>query len=186
MTAQDSSRTKNVICITPTKANKANGLIIGLWNRPDHVQQKFNGLNIELLGSGWMTLFLGMDDGGYVRNQNQTINGISFGLTILNGNMNGLSISPSFNTTIYFSGLKLGLFNFDLHRSNGIQIGLTNDNEENAGIVIGVYNKAVVTKGLQIGFINKSDELHGLQVGLININDSRTLPFINWRTKRKK
>jgi hypothetical protein len=183
---QDTSLTRNIICITPTKADRVNGLILGLWNSPKYHIQKFNGLNIELLGQGWITPFLGLDDGGYTRNRNQTINGFSFGLTLLNGQMNGITISPTFNTTFYFNGLKIGLLNFDLHKSNGLQIGLVNSNDENNGLIIGVFNKANKTKGVQFGLINKSDELHGLQIGLININDSRTLPFINWTTRRKK
>jgi hypothetical protein len=99
--------------------------------------------------------------------------------------MNGLTISPTINTTFFLNGVKIGLFNFDLNQSNGIQLGLLNANDENNGLIIGIYNKAVKTRGLQIGLVNKSDELRGLQIGLININGTRTLPFINWRTKRK-
>jgi len=183
---QDSSLTRNIICFTPTKANKAKGLILGLWNRPNDNHQKFNGLNFELLGSGWMTPFLGLDDGGYTRKRTQTINGLSFGLTLLHGKMNGLSISPTLNTTFYFNGFKIGLLNFDLHKSNGLQVALVNSNDENNGLIIGVFNKANKTRGIQFGLINKSDELHGLQIGLVNINDSRTLPFINWTTRKKK
>lgn len=183
---QGISSPRNFICFTPTNADKANGLIIGLWNHPKSNIQKFNGLNIELLGSGWTTPFLGMDDGGYVNKRTQTINGVSIGLTLMHGQMNGLSICPTINTTFYFNGLKIGLLNFDLHKSNGLQFALINSNEENNGVIIGAFNKANKTRGIQLGLINKSDELHGLQIGLININDSRTLPFINWPTKKKK
>ena len=183
---QNNFLTRNIVCFTPTKANQANGLILGIWNRPTDDVQKFNGLDFELLGSGWITPFLGLDDGGYTRNKCQTINGFAFGLTLLHGQMNGLSISPTINTTFYFNGLKIGLLNFDLHKSNGLQIALINSNNENNGVVVGFFNKALQTKGIQLGIINKSDELHGLQIGLLNINDSRTLPFINWTTKKKK
>lgn len=183
---QEKSSTRNFICFTPTSADKANGLIIGLWNHPRDNIQIFNGLNIEILGSGWTTPFLGMDDGGYVKKRTQTINGLSIGLTLMHGQMNGVSICPTVNTTFYFNGLKIGLLNFDLHKSNGLQIAVINSNDENNGVVIEAYNRATKTKGIQIGLINRSDELRGLQIGLININDSRTLPFINWTTRKKK
>jgi hypothetical protein len=183
---QDSLIRRSIICFTPTKANEINGIAIGLWNRPEsQIIQNFNGLNFEVLGSGWATPFLGLDDAGYTENDFHKINGLSFGLTLLNGRMNGLTISPTINTTFFLNGVKIGLFNFDLNQSNGIQLGLLNANDENNGLIIGIYNKAVKTRGLQIGLVNKSDELRGLQIGLININGTRTLPFINWRTKRK-
>jgi hypothetical protein len=184
--AQGSLTKRNIICFTPTNANKINGIAIGLWNRPhSQIIQSFNGLNFEILGSGWMTPFLGLDDAGYTEHDMHKINGLSFGLTLLNGRMNGLTISPTINTTFYFNGVKIGLFNFDLNKSNGVQLGLVNVNNMNNGLIIGIYNKAIKTRGLQIGLVNKSEELLGIQIGLININRTRTLPFINWRTKRK-
>jgi hypothetical protein len=97
-----------------------------------------------------------------------------------------LSISPTINTTFYCNGVKVGLFNFDLNKSNGLQLGLVNANDENNGVIIGLYNKARKTRGLQIGLLNKSDELFGFQIGLINMNGTRTLPFINWSSRRKE
>lgn len=184
--AQDSLTKRNILCFIPTKANKINGVTIGLWNRPQsQIIQNFNGLNFEILGSGWMTPFLGLDDAGYTKHDRHKINGLSFGLTLLNGRMNGLTISPTINTTFYFNGVKIGLFNFDLNKSNGVQFGLVNANDENNGVIFGVYNKASKTRGLQIGLVNKSDELRGLQIGLINTNGTRTLPLINWSKRRK-
>ena len=183
--AQDNTIKRNVFCFTPTKANKINGIAVGLWNQPQPpINQKFNGLNFEILGSGWMTPFLGMDDAGYSKHEVHEINGVSIGLTLLNGKVNGLSISPTINTTFYFNGVKVGLFNFDLYQSTGVQLGLVNSNDENKGVIIGLFNTAIKTHGLQIGLVNKSIELHGLQIGLLNINETRTLPFINWKTKR--
>jgi hypothetical protein len=183
---QDTSLTRNIICFTPTKATKINGIAIGLWNRPEaQLIQNFNGLNFEILGSGWATPFLGLDDAGYTKHDKHKINGLSIGLTLLNGKMNGLSISPTINTTFYCNGVKVGLFNFDLNKSNGVQLGLVNANDENNGVILGLFNKASKTRGLQIGLLNKTDELFGFQIGLINMNGTRTLPFINWSSRRK-
>jgi hypothetical protein len=184
---QDSSLTRNVVCFTPTKANKINGLSIGIWNKPDYQLQRFNGVNIELLGQGWLTPFFGLDDGGFIRQTEKKhfINGVSFGLTLFNGKINGLTISPLINTTYYTNGLKISLINVDLYKVNGLQIGLLNFNEINNGLTIGIYNKANSVKGLQIGLINRTETLKGLQIGLININKSRTTILVNWRTKKE-
>ena len=184
---QDSLSNRNIICFTPTKANKINGLAIGIWNHPDIQFQKFNGLNLELLGQGWLTPFFGLDDGGFIRQteKNHIINGVSFGLTLFNGKVNGLTISPTINTTYYTNGLKLSLINVDLYKTNGLQIGLLNFNKINNGLTVGTYNKATSVKGLQIGLINRTENLKGLQIGLININKSRTTILVNWRTKKE-
>ncbi|MBL7831894.1 MAG: hypothetical protein JNK41_12760 [Saprospiraceae bacterium] len=52
---QDSLIVKNVLAFTPTTANRVNGLSIGLWNDPNYDYQQFNGINIELIGKGWLT-----------------------------------------------------------------------------------------------------------------------------------
>lgn len=174
---------RNIICFTPSHADQINGISLGIWNNMDNYSLEINGLNIEIIGQGWITPFLGLDDGGWVKNYRQNIKGISFGLTLLSGRINGISISPTINTTLYSNGLKIGLFNFDLNKSNGLQIGITNSNNLNCGLVIGIYNKAEKTKGVQIGLINKSENLRGFQLGLWNKNGRRSLPFINWQFK---
>jgi hypothetical protein len=162
-----------MICLTPSKANKINGLAIGIWNRPGYFEQRFNGVNIELLGQGWLTPFFELDDGGFIRQtkDKHIINGCSFGLTLFNGKMNGLSVSPSINTTCYMNGFKIALMNVDLYDTNGLEIGL--------------FNNANDVKGLQIGLINRAETLKGLQFGLININKSRTTVIVNWRTRKE-
>ena len=183
----DSSSTRNILCFTPTTLHKVNGLTVGIWNRPEHLKQTFNGFNFELLGSGWLTPFFGLDDGGYIRQteDNHYINGISIGLTLFNGKVNGLTISPTINTTYYVNGLKVGLINVDLYKTNGFQVGLLNLNDQNNGLTLGIYNSASSVKGLQIGLFNKTESLKGVQIGLININKSRTTILINWRTKKE-
>ncbi len=184
-TQQDSGKIKNGFSFTPVKAKKINGIAIGLWNKPQYYKQTINGLNFELIGSGWMTLFLGLDDGGYLEKSkdNQVINGFSFGLTLLNGKVNGVAVSPLINTTYYLNGLKLGLVNVDLYSAKGLQFGVVNINNFNKGITIGVYNYSSEVHGLQIGLINRTKKLKGIQIGLININKSRTTILFNWNSK---
>jgi hypothetical protein len=184
--SQQNNKKRNFICFTPTTANTINGLAIGLWNRPaTQSQQNFNGINLEILGCGWVTPFLGLDDAGYITQTKHNINGLSVGLTLLNGKVNGFAISLTINTTFYFNGVKIGLINVDLHSVNGIEVGLVNANDHHKGLGFGFYNQANKTHGIQIGIINKTNALQGLQIGLINSNDSRTLPLINWSSKRK-
>ena len=187
LNGQDDSLTRNVVCITPTKANKINGLSIGVWNKPNYQLQRFNGINIELLGQGWLTPFFGLDDGGFIRQTEKKhfINGVSFGLTLFNGKVNGLTISPLINTTYYLNGLKISLINVDIYKANGLQIGLLNFNKIINGLTFGFFNKAKSVKGIQIGLINRTETLKGLQFGLININKSRTTILFNWRTKKE-
>ncbi len=184
---QDSLFNRNIICLTPTKADKSNGLTIGIWNKPSYQLQKFNGVNIELLGQGWLTPFFGLDDGGFIRQteKKHIINGVSFGVTLFNGKVNGLTFSPLINTTYYTNGLKLSIINVDLYKTNGLQIGLLNFNKINNGLTIGIYNKANTVTGVQIGLVNRTETLKGFQIGLININKSRTTILVNWRTKKK-
>lgn len=184
---QDSTLTRNTICFTPTKANKINGLAVGIWNKPNYQLQKFNGINLELLGQGWMTPFFGLDDGGFIRQTENKhyVNGLSLGLTIFNGTVNGVTISPLINTTYYTNGLKVSFINVDLFKTNGLQLGLLNYNKINYGLTIGLYNKATDVTGLQIGLINRTENLNGLQIGLINFNKSRTTILVNWRTKKE-
>lgn len=182
---QDSARIRNVFSFTPSKVNRINGLAIGLWNKPQYHKQTINGINLEFVGSGWLTPFLGLDDGGYLKKtvDRQTINGFSFGLTLMNGKVNGLAISPFINTTYYLNGLKIGLVNVDLYDAKGLQLGMVNINNINKGITLGIYNHSTEVRGLQIGLINRTQKLRGIQIGLININKSRTMILFNWRSK---
>jgi hypothetical protein len=189
MKAQDSTKTRYLLSIPPIKSftenpvNFTHGLSFGLWNLP-HSKQTINGINFELIGYGWMTPFLGLDDGGSMNDNLQKINGISFGVTLLSKKVNGLAISPIIATTNITNGIQASLFNFSLMQANGIQIGLTNYGNQNNGLTIGVFNWTYQSNGVQIGLVNKSKDLKGFQFGIININQKRTLPFINWAFKK--
>jgi hypothetical protein len=184
--AQESTRIRNVFSFTPSKVNRINGLAVGIWNKPLYHRQKINGISIEIIGSGWLTPFIGLDDGGYLNKtiDKQTINGLSLGLTLMNGKVNGLAISPLINTTYYLNGLKIGLVNVDLYVAKGMQLGVVNINDKNKGFTIGIYNQSKEVRGLQIGLINRTQTLKGIQIGFVNINKSKTTFFLNWRSKK--
>lgn len=182
---QDTLKTRYLINFPPLKSftenpiNKTHGLSLGLWNSP-FSKQTVNGINIEIIGYGWVTPFLAMDNSNYVREINQKINGLSIGGTIMNQLVNGIVISPTISTINKVNGIQISLFNFSLIKTNGAQIALTNYGNQNNGITIGGFNWSHKSNGVQIGIINKSKSLKGFQFGLININQQRTLPLINW------
>lgn len=196
----DSTRIRNVISFTPSKVNRINGLAIGLSNKPQFHKQSINGLNFELVGSGWLTPLLGLDDGGYIEKamDKQIINGLSVGFTLMNGNINGVSLATLINTTNSFSGVKISLINYNMNISTGLelglvnltnktqgaQIGLININRISRGISLGLYNCSFSdVHGLQVGIINRTRTLKGVQIGLVNINKSRTMVLFNWPSK---
>jgi hypothetical protein len=41
-------------------------------------------------------------------------------------------------------------------------------------------NQVHKVNGLQIGLFNRCVELNGLQIGLWNVNEKRKLPIVNW------
>ena len=177
-------KTNYIISLTPTKANFNHGLSLGLWNMPSPpLNQTFNGINVELIGMGWITPFLGLDNEQIMHKNVQKINGLSFGLTLLNDKVNGVALSPLIATTTNCNGIQFSLINNSIGVANGIQLGLTNFGIKHNGITIGFYNWTYESNGIQIGIINKSKDLNGFQFGLININQKRITPILNWSFK---
>lgn len=85
-----------------------------------------------------------------------------------------VGFTPSFAGNIYgngafINGLALNLILNQFNKMNGVSLGLLNQSGK--------------TNGVQIGLINKTVKLKGIQIGLWNINESRSLPFINWGIK---
>ena len=181
----NAQKTNHLISFTPTKANLSYGLSIGLWNMPNPpLNQTYNGINIELIGMGWLTPFLGLDNEQTMHKNLQKINGFSFGLTLLNDKVNGLAFSPLIATTTNCNGIQFSLINNSIGVANGLQLGLTNFGIKHNGLTIGLYNWTYESNGIQIAIFNKSKDLKGFQIGLLNINQKRTLPFINWSFKK--
>lgn len=187
--AQDSTKTRFLLNIPPLKAFKenpitfTNGLSFGLWNLPFSHKTIVNGINLEIIGYGWITPTLGFDDSNSIQNHIQTTNGISIGaLTLLGQKVNGISFSTIISTVKQTNGIQLSMFNFS-GECNGIQLGLSNYAMDVNGISIGILNWTQKSNGIQIGLVNKSKNLKGFQIGILNINSKRTLPLINWSLK---
>lgn len=179
----DASQKRNVIWFTPSHAEKINGISIGLVNTPGYHKQTCNGLSLELIGAGYITLFLGLDDGGYVRNtrQNLTNNGIISGPTLFSGKVNGVAVSAITGTNYYLNGFSFSLVNLTLFQARGLITGLVTSADVMKGIQIGVVNiSSERSRGIQLGLLNRANDLKGLQVGLWNINEKRSMPFFNW------
>jgi len=96
---------------------------------------------------------------------------------------NGISISIIGLIAEKHNGLQLSMFN-DVHKGNGMQLGLSNDAIDFKGIQVSVLgNHAIKSRGIQVGLFNKSKNLKGLQFGLWNVNQKRKMPLMNWNFK---
>jgi len=96
---------------------------------------------------------------------------------------NGISISIVGLIAEKHNGLQLSMFN-DVHKGNGVQIGIGNSAIDYKGIQVSVLsNHALKSRGIQVGLFNKSKNLMGLQLGLWNVNQKRKIPLINWNFK---
>ncbi|MCW3101914.1 MAG: hypothetical protein JWO09_354 [Bacteroidetes bacterium] len=190
--------THNIVGIVTEEMDQINGLALGIWNQPDmHHEQRINGVQLELVGAGWVTPFLFLDDEGYIpksRNHLQN-NGLIFGTTLLAGKINGVGVSPFVIThhdlnglivapvtvTLYnANGVTIGVINY-VSSLSGLQVGVYNNTQQVSGLEAGIYNKCDDrSRGLQIGLINRSKEHKGIQIGLVNIIGKRITPLVNW------
>lgn len=185
----DSNKVKYGLWFTPTYVGKIFGITVGplgsevLCDKP--YTQKSNGLNIQLLGQGFIqTLYVGNKN--YINGVMQIYkdstrrtykkrvlhNGILLStLGTFTEQINGISISPWMSTALIVNGLSSNL--------------LWNLNTETNGVSLGAVNHSGKMRGAQIGLFNKSNNLRGIQIGLWNINEKRSLPFLNWNFKKK-
>jgi|GEM_PF-1465812 len=193
-----SDRTHNIAGFVTAETDQINGLALGVWNQPEiNHGQRINGVELELLGAGWVTPFLFLDDGGYIPKSRNMLrnNGLIFGTTLLAGKINGVGLSPFVIThhdlngliaapvtvTLYnANGITIGVINY-VAVLNGLQLGVYNNTRQVSGLEAGIYNKCDDhSVGLQIGLINRSNEHKGIQIGLVNIIGKRITPVINW------
>lgn len=188
----------------PTRAHKIHGIAFGIVNPcQNHNFQSeltINGLSVEMVGQLPVIIeYLIWPNKRQVCHSNYCrVNGITAGLSIGNGLVNGLAFSPSFGhiydvNGIYFSVVQdlaseaNGIIVGGMSRANkvrGAQIGLYTKNEVIRGVQIGIFNRSREnSQGLQIGLINISELMDGFQIGLINIAKNKkikTLPIINF------
>lgn len=182
-------KNRNVIWFVPSEARYINGLSLGLFNSPPEYKQTINGINVELIGAGALLPFVFMDDQqGYSKRISDYLknNGLTLGLTLYSGKVNGVSVSGLINGTNYLNGFSFSTLNCNIYGANGIMAGVYNYSDHIMGMQAGFWNKSNFQTGVQIGLINIADELKGFQFGLWNKNGKRSLPFINWQFKPTK
>ncbi len=145
-----------------------------------------NGINIEGVGIPILLLIMPFDpakNGSTENIQNDfNVNGISISPAGLlhHGTVNGVALTSLFSFIDQVNGLQLSpLFNTS-YRNNGLVISIDNSTVELNGVQIGLFNRAETVKGVQIGIINRAVFINGLQVGLWNVNYKRKLPIVNW------
>jgi hypothetical protein len=173
-------------------SHSVNGINLSLTSRPTDAAVKINGFHFDLIGSGFYGPVLGMDNGNYIEKtlNNYDVNGVSVGLTLFNGKVNGVAVSPIISTFYNFNGLNLSLINMTYSNFNGMSIGGINSSYKSNGIFIGGINWSIHTSGIQIGIFNRTKDGRCLQFGLINyIKDNpkglKILPFINMRFRKR-
>ncbi len=184
------------------------GMAVGLntsW-KTDNV--RVNGLNLELLGYGFLLPLIPMDpirdDSCYNDDRIHLpkkiiVNGINISPSgmICEGKVNGLNLNGMGSYLIETNGASLTIFGNFTEKSNGLQAAFyVNDAAYMNGLqfsfignVVHLYSKGIQAsainysenhKGLQIGLANKSVKLKGIQIGLWNVNQKRKFPIVNW------
>ncbi len=176
--ASQNNKTSNFISFHPSETKKTNGLGIKYDFGPNsNNNYKINGLGLGVGPLGifmpFLTLIHAFEFQGtpfsedYSKGNFNTVNGIDISLynphkTKINGVE--INFSGGFGSVV-----------------NGVSLGLVNNHYEVKGLELGLLrNKSNKCRGVQIGLINKCNNLKGLQIGLWNINQTKSLPLINW------
>lgn len=185
-------KVKNVLGFTPTKANKINGLALGISfknslssvaaHKRDLV---INGLNLGLNPFGLYAWPFAEEFRPYEHS-------IEYYDKVLaqasKSRINGMSVSIFHASATKIQGLNIAASVISVDEINGVSIsGLSNLAYKLRGVSIAIVkNKVVKAHGIQIGLYNKATDLRGFQFGLWNVNGRRSLPFINWQFSSKK
>lgn len=93
-----------------------------------------------------------------------------------------------------FTGIQLGVLNWNLNASYGLEIALANANQDEyagcalgalvnyadtfRGLELGLINTAYDMTGAQVGLVNACDRMHGVQIGLLNMICESKLPLM--------
>jgi len=172
-------------------SHSVNGINFSLVSRPSDSVVKINGFHLDLIGSGFYGPIIGMGGDSYIEDtwNNYDVNGISVGLTLFNGRVNGIAVSPVISTFYQFNGLNISLINIT-GKFKGMSIGVINIADVSNGVVVGGMNWSDYTSGIHIGLFNRTRGGRCVQFGLINyIKDNpkglRILPFMNTRFQKR-
>ncbi len=191
---------KYIFAFIPSAAHNIYGIELGLLGTEIYCNKSYTqnsyGINIQILGQGFMQIFY-ITKNIFKSNYNSnSINNLEKRDTIIkkvihNGlvvssfgtftsQINGVSLSPFMSKGEQINGISFNLLWNFYDKANGLSIAVINDAIIMRGLQFGLINKTANTKGLQIGFFNKTLDLIGFQIGLWNKNKKRSLPFFNW------
>ncbi|OFX55466.1 MAG: hypothetical protein A2046_12365 [Bacteroidetes bacterium GWA2_30_7] len=201
--------TKYAIWYLPTRAHKINGLAIGLVNSCEN--QNFqneliiNGISFEVLGQFPIMIkqLVYPKKAPFCHSNYCKINGFATGLSIGNGILNGVAVSPTLGYLFNMNGIFISLIHHVSQNANGIIVGFMSRAKKITGLQLALFTKNNILKGLQIGLsnrtkeqtngcqiglINSSENLDGVQIGILNYAKNKKikyLPIINFHFKKQ-
>ncbi len=168
------AQTKNGIWFYPSKAQKINGLSIGIFEEVSKGDSKQkNGIAISLIGTGIIL-------GGPIIWMSSQERDWDF-----NNHYNGIALSLTGSFYPKVNGINASLFVGASEEVKGLSINLlASQINELKGCSIAAINISYSVRGVQFGIYNESNDLRGFQFGIWNKNEKRSLPFINWNFKK--
>lgn len=165
-----------------------NGMTLGIghFETTDIINQKINGLNLDVNPLGIIAILFidpekGLDLGRNIQHNglhislsgyhgNANLNGIGVSLYHFGETLNGISFNASYNSINTSNGIFITGIAMISETAKGIFIaGIGNDFEFLKGISIGISNRTFELKGLQIGGYNLVKGINkGIQIGIFN------------------
>lgn len=160
----ESTKTRNVIWIIPSRTDKINGVAIGPFqsNLFFEKQQRVNGLTIGFVGTGILVPFMPHEP--YAEFFSNTLND-SLAYLLMDSAFkinrrsetihNGLVLSMAGSVTDVINGASLSFGFSATGNMNGLSLNpLMNFNYSIRGFTAGLYNSAGRVRGVQIGLWN--------------------------------
>ncbi len=175
-------KTSNFITFYPSKTTKTNGLGISYWYNTANEKHQINGVRIGINPLGLFSPFLTIIHASdfYNSNYDYDYDYNDFDLSNINV-VNGIDLSLINFEKTKINGLEINITGGFKTVVNGISIGTANKHYQFNGLEISILgNKSKKCRGIQIGLVNKCSNLKGLQIGLWNVNQTKSLPLINW------
>ena len=185
---------KYVIGWTTSETDTING--VGICFERGFEDNTVNGLDLQVLGTGWVrpilggmgVIYLGKHYYTYKDSINYEAKKIEASKSLNRSKTNGLVISLMGSMNEYINGVSIGgiagrhegilngisvnAYLNDIEILNGLSIALFNSSGDMTGCQLGLVNVADMTHGVQFGIIgNFANKVNGLQLGLINYTD---------------
>lgn len=178
--------------ITPQGGVHVKGLALGLVTNPIQNDIKIEGVNLQLMGTGFFTpIFIADAMEYYIEDFSESAldKEIKVSKERDHIDITGLSISYSgvASKSMNIKGVNLSGVGTISSFSRGVSVALLwNFSAVSHGVSFGAVNNTLEHKGLQLGIVNSTKRSRGFQIGLWNKNEKRSLPFINWNFSKKE